>query len=198
MKDFEELKNIWHDQSAYPKMDHETVLKHIKKVKNSFANKLLLETIGMGLVILLFLIIWTNSTFDVWSTHVSMFILIVCCLYYIFVQFRDYRSINNSELLLKTPEEYIDYLKSYRRERYILNTRNYRIYSFFIGIASGLYLAEIYLRASLWIVILGLTITIAWSLVCYYFMRIYIRREENKVDEMIENLERLKRQFDVE
>ena len=198
MIDFEELKVIWGDQTEQQKVSHNDILKKVRSSKRGFANKLLVETLGMLMVILVFILIWIKTPVTLWTTHLSMSILISCCFYYLFVQFRDYRSINNSELLLKQPDEYMDYIKSYRRERYILNTRKYRIYSIFIGIAFALYFIEVYFIAALWQTILGIVLTIGWFMACYFFMRIYIRKEEERLDMMVKDLERLQKQFDDE
>jgi hypothetical protein len=196
MKDFEALKNIWQDQAEHPKLSSESVLKKIRSSKRGFANKLLMETLGMLLVILVFLFIWAKTSFTLWTTDLSMLILIICCFYYLFVQFRDFRNIQDTDILMKKPDEYIDYIKSYRRERYILNTRKYRIYSIFIGIAFALYFIEIYIIAALWLTILGIILTILWFILCYFFMRIYIRKEQDRLGAMIKDMERLRRQFE--
>ncbi len=129
------------------------------------------------------------------TTHLCLLILIVCCLYYVFIQISDYRSITNSESLLQQPEDYIQYLKRYRKRRYILNTRKYSVYSIFIGIAFGLYFIELYFIAPLWQIIGGVAFTAAWFVICWRLMRTYIRREQEKLYEMIEKLERLQHQF---
>src|SRR5690606_31828846 len=98
-----------------------------KKSRNNFSNKLLIETCGIFAAIFLFIIIWINSDYMMWSTHLSFILFIGCCLYYLFVQIKDYKSISNSEHLLKQPDEYISYLKHYRNKRHILNTNNYKI-----------------------------------------------------------------------
>lgn len=196
MKEFEALKNIWDRQPEHPKVDPEDILKRVRRSKRGFANKLLFETIGILIIIILLGVIWLESPFIMWTTHLAMLIFISCCFYYLFVQYRDYRSISNNDLLLKQPEEYIEYLKSYRKERYILNTRKYTVYSIFIGIAFLLYFIEIYFIAALWQTVLGILLTVAWFAMCWFLMRVYIRREEEKLGNMIENLERLKKQFE--
>jgi hypothetical protein len=85
MKDFEELKNIWQDQSEEPKLSSESILKKIRRSKSGFANKLLMETIGMVVVILFLSFIWIKTSFTLWTTHLSMLILIICCFYYLFI-----------------------------------------------------------------------------------------------------------------
>lgn len=198
MRDFEELKTMWNDQAEKPQVSYDGILKKIRTSKRGFANKLLIETLGMLVLILVIIAIWIKTPATLWTTHLCMVILIACCFYYLFVQFKDFRSINNSELLLKQPDEYMEYIKSYRRERYILNTRKYRIYSIFIGIAFALYSIEVYFAAPLWQTLMGVILTVAWFMVCYFFMRIYIRKEEERLGAIIEDLERLGRQFEEE
>lgn len=197
MKDFEALKNIWHNQVALPKVSHEDVLKQIRKNKNGFANKLLVELIGMSSAIGLLIFVWVTSPFKMWTTHLGMLILIVCCLYYLYVQIRDYNLIKDESLLLSKPEEYIEYLKKYKHDRYLLNTRKYRIYTFFLSIGLALYFIEIAFLASVWITVLAISFTVAWILFCYLIlMKDYIRKEESKLGDMIENLGRLQKQFE--
>lgn len=195
MKDFDALKDIWSGQVLQPKISYEDIIKKLRKSKRSFGNKLLLETAGMLSGVVIFLWIWLSNPFMMWTTHLSLLIFILCCLYYIVIQLKDYRSISASGSLLKQPEEYISYLKNYKRKRYILNTRKYSVYSIFIGIAFALYFVELYFIAPLWQIIAGVLFTIAWFFICWRLMRIYIRREQEKLYEMIGNLERLQKQF---
>ena len=195
MKDFDALKDIWNGQLASPKLSYEDVLKGIRKSKSSFANKLLFESIGTLAAIILFSLTWLNSSSLMWTTHLSFLIFLSCCFYYLFAQLRDYRSISGSEYLMKQPEEYITYLKQYSRRRYQLNTTNYTIYSVFIGIAIALYFIEIYFSSPFWQTITGVAATIIWFIICWFIMRIYVRREQEKLNEMVKKLERLESQF---
>lgn len=195
MKDFDALKNIWHGQVVPPKLSYEDILSAAKTANSSFARKLLFESIGMAGVILVFLAIWAYNPFVMWTSHLSLLIFIGCCFYYILVQYSDYKRISNSEHLLQSPQQFIEYLKAYKRERYILNTRKYSIYSLFIGIAFALYFVEVYLFSPLWQTMAGILFTLFWFIACAYFMRIYIRREQERLQGMIENLERISRQF---
>ena len=196
MKDFDALKDIWHGQVASPKLNYKDILNGIKKSKNNFANKLLVEACGIVAAIFLFILIWIKSEYMMWTTHLSLIIFIFCCFYYLHVQIQDYRSIANSEYLLKQPEEYINYLKRYRRKRYLLNTNNYRIYSIFIGLAFGLYFIELYFISPLWQTLAGVILIVTWFIIFWYLMKIYTRREQEKLNVMIEELERLEKQFE--
>ena len=198
MKDFEALKDIWHNQVALPKVSHEDVLKKVRKTKNGFANKLLVELLGMCMAIAMLSYVWISSPFKMWTTHLAMIILVSCCLYYLYIQIRDYNRIKDESLLLSKPEEYIAYLKKYKNDRYILNTRKYKVYTAFLSLGFLFYFIEIAFLASVWVTVIGIVFTAAWILFCYtILMRRYIRKEEAKLGDMIGNLERLQKQFEA-
>lgn len=195
MKDFDALKDIWTGQAALPKLNYEDILGQVKKNKSAFANKLLTESGLMGAVILLLIAVWAVSSFALITSHISMVILLGCSVYYFVVQLLDYKSIANTESYLKQPDKYIAYLKAYRQKRYILNTRNYTVYSVLIGIALSLYFVEVFVAAPLWQTIAGVSFTIAWFVICGLLMQSYKKKEQEKLGEIITNLEKLENQF---
>lgn len=199
MRDFEALKDIWCNQVALPKVSHEDVLKKVSKTKKAYANKLLLEVLAMGIAIALLIILWIFLPAKMWTTHAATVIIITSCLYYLIYQIRDFSKINNNTSLIDKPDEYISYLKNFKQSRYNLNTKKYKGYVLFLGFAFLLYFIEISFTAPLWSTILGAIATAAWFAFCYFvLMRNYIRKEESKIQYMIENLERLQKQFGEE
>ena len=196
MKDFEALRSIWHDQVALPKVSHEDVLKKVSKTKKGLVSRLLIEMSGMALATFMLIYVWIESPFKMWTTHFAMVIFVLCCLYYIVVLIGNYRKIAYNNLLDK-PEEYIIHLKKYKHDRFIFNTRKYTIYTIFFTAGFILYFVEIAFLASLWVTIAGVVFTFLWIALCYFvLMRIYIRKEESNLEEMIHNLERLEKQFE--
>jgi len=195
MKDFEALKSIWHDQIALPKVSHEDVLKKVSKTKTGLASRLLIEMLGMVLATALLIYVWIETPFQMWTTHLAMIIFLGCCLYYIIALIGNYRRITYDSLLDK-PGEYILYLKKYKHDRFVFNTRKYRSYSICFTIGFILFFIEIAFLAALWVTIFGVIFTFLWIALWYFvLMRVYIRKEESKLEDMIENLERLERQF---
>jgi hypothetical protein len=196
MKDFEALKSIWHDQIALPKVSHNDVLKNLRKTRNGLASKLLSEMMGMAIAIAVLIYVWIKIPFFMWTTHLAMIIFISCCIYYVLAIVSNYLKINDDKLLDK-PECYINYLKKYKEERYIFNTRKYALYSIFFTAGFILYFIEISYLTSLFITLMVILFTFLWIGLCYFvLMRIYIKREEGKLEEMIQNLERLHKQFE--
>ncbi|MBC7743668.1 MAG: hypothetical protein H7096_01040 [Flavobacterium sp.] len=198
MKDFEALKDIWHNQITLPKVSEEDVLIKLRKTKNGFANKLMMELMGIFLAIAVLMYVWISSPFKMWTTHLAMLIIIGCCFYYLYVQLKDYFRIKDDTLLNK-PKDYIDYLKKYKSDRYKFNTRKYNIYTLFLSLGFLLYFVEIAFLVPVWVAAIGLIFTLSWILFCFFFlMKRYIRKEESRLEDMIANLERLEKQFKTE
>jgi predicted membrane protein len=196
MKDFDALKVIWHNQISLPKVSHEDVFKKIRKTKSGLAKRLLIEIIGMCIAATAILSIWWLIPFNMWTTHLAIIVFLACCLYYIIAIIGNYQQINYDKLINK-PEDYINHLKSYKEKRYVLNTRKYRLYSIFLSIGFLLYFIEISFLMPIWLTILALVLTFSWIAYSYfYLMRIYIKREESKLESMINNLERIQKQFE--
>lgn len=195
MKDFEALKSIWHNQVALPKVSHEDVLKKVSKTRTGLASRLLIEMLGMVLATAMLMYVWIEIPFRMWTTHLAMIIFMACCIYYIAAQIGNYRRLTHDNLLDK-PEEYILYLKKYKHDRFIFNTRKYRIYSIFFTLGFMLYFVEFAFLVELWVTITGIIFTFVWIALWYFvLMPIYIKKEESKLEDMIKNLERLEKQF---
>ena len=195
MKDFEALKSIWHNQVALPKVSHEDVIKKVGRTRTSLASRLLIEIIGMALASAMLIYVWIESPFRMWTTHLAMIIFMCCCLYYLTAIIKNYRRITYRSLLDR-PGEYILYLKKYKHDRFIFNTRKYRIYSIFFTAGFILLFIEISFLTELWVTITVIVFTFLWIILFYFvLMRIYIGKEESKLEDMIRNLERLEKQF---
>lgn len=195
MKEFDVLQNIWHDQQD-PMLNHDEILKRVKRSRNRLANKLLIEVVFMSLAIAVLSYAWYMIPFRMWTTHLSLLIFMACCLFVLFAQLSDYRRIHAQEDFLQKPESYIQYLKTFKQERHKLNTQKYLVYTLLLGLGLILFFVEIFFVSTIWLTIIGLSLSVGWILVCYFwFMRLYIRKEEHYLNEMIEQLERLSKQF---
>jgi len=196
MKDFNELKQLWHVQKEHDGVSYNAVLNTVKQTKNKYTAKLLTHVISIAIIVLITLYIFVTVPFYTWTTQLSMFIVMVCLVYYMLIQIKDYRAINSSENLLNKPEEYISYLQTYKQHRYYLNTRNYTIYTFCLSVALALYLVEMSFYVSALALVLFVLATIAWFLICYFvLMKAYIKKESEKLEELIGKLKNLKNQF---
>ena len=196
MKGFDEIQQLWHGQAPDPSVSFETVLKHIKNGRSAFARKLFWQSISMGIAVAILLWMCLTVDFSTWTTYLSIAIMVGCICYYFVSQLRDYRAISGSGDLLSKPQDYIRYLKTFQQKRYRFNTRNYTVYEICIAVAFALYGIEMYFALPLWTFVGLVVFVIFWFVVCHVvFMKQYIRNENARIAEMIDNLERIKGQF---
>src|SRR5690606_10120525 len=131
-----------------------------------------------------------------WTSHLSMVIVICCLFYYLKIQIADYLKINKTAFLFKKPEEYITYLKNYKKSRFKLKTKSYQLYVTLISVSLGLFAIEMYYILSFPLLLTYIIISAGWILLCQLvFMKQYNKREEQRLQEIINNLERLSKQF---
>ena len=196
MKGFDEIQQLWHGQVPEPNVSFETVLKRIRDTKASLARKLFWQSVAVGVAIMVLLWMCIVVEFSTWTTYLSLAIMVGCICYYFFTQLADYRAISSSHHLLSKPQDYIHYLKAFQQKRNRFNTRNYAVYEVCIAIAFALYGIEMYFALPLWTFIGSIVFIVFWFLICHFvFMKQYINNENARISEMIDNLERIKGQF---
>jgi len=195
MKDFEEIKRLWKDQSPEP-VSIEDVCKRINEQRRSYVNKILQQTVAVAVALLVIFIVWITATFTTWTSHVSMLIVIFSLIYYFKVQVSDYFSIHKTEFVFKKPDEYISYLKNYRQSRYQLNTKTYQVHVILIATALALFAIEIYFVLPITLLLVYILISTVWVLLCQFvFMKHFKREEQERLNALIERLEKLAKQF---
>ncbi|GAA4788058.1 hypothetical protein GCM10023231_15280 [Olivibacter ginsenosidimutans] len=196
MKDFNELKQLWHVQQEHDGVSYNAIRNTIKQTKNKYTAKLLSHVISVAVIVLITFYIFITIPFYTWTTQLSMLIVLICLVYYMLIQIKDYRAIHNSENLLNKPEVYISYLQAYKKHRYKLNTQNYTVYTVCLSVAFALYLIEMSFYVSRMTLIIFVVATVIWFLICYFvLMKVYIRKESEKLQELINKLKDLKDQF---
>ena len=197
MKGFEEIQQLWQGQTPEPNVSVDTILKRVKRDRTAFARKLLWQSIAVGISILVILWIGITINFSTWTTYLALAIMAGCIVYYFGNQLRDYKGINRSSHLLAKPQDYIHYLRTFQQKRNRFNTRNYVVYEICIAGAFALYGVEMYFILPLLTFAGIVTFMVFWFLICHFvFMKQYIKSENTRIEEMIDNLERIKDQFE--
>jgi len=195
MKDFEEIKRLWQVQPT-ESVNIEDVFIKMNEKKSGYTRKLLKQTIIVAIALFLVFMVWLTATFITWTSHLAVLIVLGCLIYYFSIQLEDYLKINRTAFILKKPDEYITYLKDYKKSRLKLNTQSYQVYVIFIGIALILFAFEMYYVLPLLLLLLYIVMSIGWILLCQFvFMKQYNRKEEEHLQEIINDLERLSQQF---
>jgi membrane protein YdbS with pleckstrin-like domain len=196
MKDFDHLMSVWQEQPAHhDKLSVDNVLKQVKKDVGGLANKLrwnitaIVVLLSLTVVALLFLVFS-------WAAYAGMLIIIACMLLYFSLLIRHYRILNRHDATM-SPTDYLVSLHQYQKERAKTVGWFYYIYVLLIGAGLLLYLFEITASYSIAAKIMVYGITVTWLLFCtFYLKRRIFMHEQEKLNVMIDRLERLKSQFE--
>ncbi len=197
MKGFDEIQQLWQGQKPEPNVSFDTILKRLKSNRTALVRKLFWQSVAVGIAILTALWIGIVVNFSTWTTYLALAIMVGCIAYYFVNQLNDYKDISRSSHLLSKPQDYINYLRAFQKKRNRFNTRNYVFYEICIATAFALYGIEMYFILPI-LTFAGIFIfVIFWFLICHFvFMKQYINSENMRIEEMIDNLERIKNQFE--
>ncbi|OKS86908.1 hypothetical protein [Mucilaginibacter polytrichastri] len=196
MKDFEHLMSVWQAQPANDQLSVDEVLKQVKKGIGSITAKLFWGIVAMIALTVYTFVVLFFFTFKLWETYAGISVMFVTMLLYLTLILRHYRILHKRDLTV-SPTEYLNTLKEYQKQRAALAGWFYYIYVILISAGLALYLFEILEHASVLKRTMIYSFTIVWVLfLTFYLKRRIFKSEEEKLDLMIERLERLETQFE--
>jgi Ca2+/Na+ antiporter len=200
MKDFDSLVGIWNEQKIAPKLDYKEIITQYKTSRNKLSVKIFRELLFMLLAMVIIVYLSFRADFSLWTSYLGLAIVFACGVYFIAIQTLNLKRIANSNTLFDKPQDHIRFIKTFRAQRHRQHTRDYKIYSATLSLGTAFYFIELAYKLGTLYVVSVAVITVAWFVIYYlFFLKNYIKKEEQNFQEMIENLERLDRQFkDVE
>jgi len=195
MKDFDHLMSVWQGQPKQDQLSVDEVLKQVKKGIRSITSQLYWGIVAMVAVLALTFIITIFFVFQ-WLTYVGLFIMLITMMVYAVMIIRNYRILNKRDATIN-PSEYLQDLKEYQKNRTKIAGWFYYLYVLLISLGLSLYFVEVLKNSTIYykILVYGLTITWVFFLTFYYKKRIF-KNEEEKLNLIIEKLERLQGQFE--
>ncbi len=197
MKAFEEIQQLWNNRQDTPKVDFDELMKNVKGSRKALAAKFMWQCVTIGIAVVVLVAIAVLVNFVTWTAYAGIWIIVGCLIYYLANQFSDYRSMERSETLFATPQKYITYLKAFQERRNRFNTYNFAIYEACVGLAIALYAIEFYYLLPVLVFTAFVGFVVIWFLICHFvFMKRYIRSENDRIEAMIDHLQRIARQFD--
>ena len=196
MKDFDHLMSVWQDQPKQDQLSVDDTLKQAKKGIRGITNQLYWGIVAMVAVLILTFVILFFFAFKSWLTYVGIVIMLVTMLLYAFMIVRNYRILNKRDATLN-PTDYLSDLKAYQKNRAKIAGWFYYLYVLLISLGLSLYFVEVLNSASIYykITVYGLSVIWILFLTLYYKKRIF-KNEEEKLNLIIDRLERLKGQFE--
>jgi 4-hydroxybenzoate polyprenyltransferase len=196
MKDFDHLMSVWQAQPKQDQLSVDEVLKQVKKGIRSITSQLYWGVVAMIAMLALTFCILFFFVFQSWLTYVGITIMLITMLLYAVMIIRNYRILNKRDSTIN-PTEYLQDLKEYQKKRAKIVGWFYYLYVLLISLGLSLYFVEVLKGASLYykIMVYGLTLIWIFFLTFYYKKRIF-KNEEEKLNLIIEKLERLQGQFE--
>jgi membrane protein YdbS with pleckstrin-like domain len=196
MKDFDHLMSVWQGQPKQDQLSVDEVLKQVKKGIRGITNQLYWGIVAMVAMLGLTFFILFFFVFQSMLTYVGITIMMATMLAYAVMIIRNYRVLNKHDATLN-PTDYLQDLKEYQKNRAKIAGWFYYIFVMLISVGLALYFVEVLQNASLYkkVSVYGLTIVWFLFLTLYYKKRIF-KSEEEKLNLMIERLERLQGQFE--
>ena len=196
MKDFEHLISVWQGQPKKEQLSVDEVLKQVKKGIRGITSQLYWGIVAMIAVLVLTFVILFFFVFQSWITYVGIFTMLVTMLLYAVMIIRNYRILNRRDATLN-PNEYLQDLKEYQKNRTKITGWFYYIYLLLISVGLSLYFIEILRNASTLYKIVIYSITIIWFLfLAFFYKKRIFKNDEEKMNLMIDRLERLQGQFE--
>ncbi len=195
MKEFEHLMSVWQDQPKPEQLSVDDILKQVKKGMRCITNQLYWGIVAMIATLSLTVIVLFFFVFTSWMTYVGILTMLVSMLLYAIMIIRNYRILKKRDATLN-PAEYLQDLKEYQKNRTKISGWFYYIYLLLISFGLSLYFVEVLNNVTMVYKIVVYSITISWFLflTLYYKKRIF-KSEEEKLNLIIEKLERLQGQF---
>jgi len=195
MKDFDHLMTVWQNQPVKEQLSVDEALKQVKKGMGSLSRKLMWGIVAMIVAIVNAFVILFFMVFQSWVTYVGILIMLVPMVIYVIMMFRDYRLIHRRDVTVN-PTDYLQSLKEYKKNRAVLYGKLYYSYIILLSIGLALYFLEVLNDATLLGKIIVYSLTTIWFLICtFYLKERIVKNEEEKINLIVERLERLKDQF---
>jgi Ca2+/Na+ antiporter len=196
MKDFDHLMSVW---QAQPKKEHlsvDEVLKQVKSGVRGFTTRIYWAIVAMIATITGAFIIMFFMAFKSPATTIGILIIVLTMVMYLVMILRHYHILKKHDLT-QNPIDYLDSLKEYQRNRSKVVGWFYYIYILLLSAGLGLYFVEVLEHAPLYFKLITYGSTFIWFLfTTFYIKPRMVKNEEEKLNLMIERLERLQGQFD--
>ncbi|WP_158995965.1 hypothetical protein [Mucilaginibacter sp. L196] len=196
MKDFDHLMSVWQAQPKQDQLSVDEVLRQVKKGIRSITSQLYWGIVAMGAVLALTFLILFFFVFQSWLTYVGITIMLITMLLYSILIIRNYRILNKRDSTVN-PTDYLQDLKEYQKNRAKVAGWFYYLYVLLISLGLSLYFVEVLRNSTILYKVLVYGLTFVWIMfLTFYYKKRIFKNEEEKLNLIIEKLERLQGQFE--
>lgn len=192
-----DFKDLWKKQTIIPPNIDELFSK-LNQFKKSSLRKLILSNVLLIVTSAFILFIWYYFQPQFTTTKIGIVLIVLAIVIYLFVYnqlFQSLKTIDNKQ----SNNEYLQNLISIRTKQQFLQSTMLNLY--FIMLSSGicLYMYEYTSRMTIFWAIFAYAITLAWIALNWLYIRPKtIKKQQNKLDELISKFESVQQQLQDE
>jgi hypothetical protein len=195
MQEFDHIEALWAKHTVDVNISADEMLKQAKKEVNGMRTKSLLNIGVMILSIVAMAVLWFFYDVQTWTTHAGISIIIISIAVYTVILYNNHKIISKSDFTVN-PNDFINRLKQYQLNRFVLYNRLYWFYAIALSLGMVFYFIEILAHLDFWIQIIAISISFGWMIFCSTLVRkAVIKRDKERIALLIEKFERISGQF---
>ncbi len=196
MKAFDNLKEIWQQQSTGALPDVTVIINKAKKEQQSMTRKIGIQVIILMLTVVFLAWLVSSFPFKMATTFIGIGLIFAAIFGYSFLRLLMIRKLQKTDLTA-SPKTAIQQITQFYSFQQKVNTLYTLIYYIVMNIAFGLYSIEVAAPLSMTYKIIFLTLYVAWMLIAYFVIgKRQIRKEHAKTESIITALEEIEANYE--
>ncbi|HSD07233.1 hypothetical protein [Flavobacterium sp.] len=190
-----DFKDLWKQQSVN-QPDMNDLLSKLNTFKKLSMRKLILTNLHLVTTALFILFIWFYFKPEFISTKIGIVLIIIAMAMYLFVYNRLFAAFKKIDST-KTNSEYLQKLIEIKTKQKFLQSTILSLYFLILGTGLGLYMYEYTSQMTQFWAVFSYGLVLLWfGFSWFYFRPRYIRKEEKKVNILIEKFETINHQLE--
>jgi hypothetical protein len=202
MQDFDSLKNMWQQPAKGGEVSREILdsITHTKTTKMKLQKPQLHGAIALTTtaIFIACLALFGNLNFKHWYTYGGMVLICMICLVQAGFMYATYKKIKRIDDTVE-PSAHLQQWEAYYDLRKKQNRWNMPVYYVLLNVAMAIYMVEIFTGRPIVNVLIFIGVYAAWMLFAYFYLgRKNIRREDNRLQGIIDELRGIVGQLNAE
>jgi hypothetical protein len=196
MKAFDNLKEIWQQQSTGALPDVTVIINKAKKEQQSMTRKIGIQVIILMLTVIFLAWLVSSFPFKMTTTFMGIGLMFASIFGYSALRLLMVRKLQKTDLTA-SPQIALQQIREFYNFQQKVNTMYTLIYYIVMNIAFGLYAIEVADPLSIASKIIFLTLYVVWMLIAYFIIgKRQIRKEHAKTESIITALKEIEANYD--
>lgn len=192
------LNQLWQSQQNIPKMDASAIVHKAKQLQRKTKIKLILGNVLLFATMIFIIGIVYYFQPKMMTTKMGSLLVLFSILMQIIASGRMIPLLNKNNAQTN-PIDYLNHLLDFKKKQAFLQTTIMTLYFIFLSLGLALYMIEFTMKGSITFIIAVYGITLLWIAFNWFYIRPKtIRKQQQKLDEVIQSLENITAQFSDE